>query len=531
MAGEAVITDGDISLGLARPNNYVPYTPTLPTSPAVLQWQVEQSNYRRYWEWFYGTALNEEDPEASREQQEPAYLWPLHINPIKWTCMKHAAALFGEVPDDYDSMVRISFRDDDNHTTARAKKHAQRINRVWFDSHGKEAMATAGVMGQFMKGSFFKVKYDPLDKSLRYKTKVELLTPDFVLPIYNSANFWDLVECYVMYYIGSQEAESRFGIKVPQQTSAGKILYCEHWNKTRYEITVGGLVPTFDIGNYSVEEGGRNPFGFVPFVYIPHPERVGNFYGMSHVDDLEGLTCELNSRMADVGDYVSANSESLYWIRNVTKKLETKRFAKRHLAIDLGSKNALSQASDPEIGRLDTPTGTAVHKEYIDQLIKMIDRTGHLSPVAYGEDEGSQRSGTTLAARMWTTTAHIKRERVLFTTGMQRLDWMIGEIMRVKGIDGVTQEDVWLKNTIGYFPALPMDRKELVDEVAVRRGTHTISTRQAVETLSDGSIDTDAHLAEIKQDIAEETKNQTEIMQAKGFQNAKPDTKPGSKPD
>jgi len=47
---------------------------------------------------------------------------------------------------------------------------------------------------------------------------------------------------------------------------------------------------------------GRNPWGMVPIVYIPHVFRMDGHYGLSHVDDLTGMAEELNSRMADRGD-------------------------------------------------------------------------------------------------------------------------------------------------------------------------------------------------------------------------------------
>jgi hypothetical protein len=63
--------------------------------------------------------------------------------------------------------------------------------------------------------------------------------------------------------------------------------------------------------------GPDNPFGIVPFVYIPHFARAGGHYGQSHVPDLSGMVEELNSRMVDRADGVKNANTNRIWGRNL----------------------------------------------------------------------------------------------------------------------------------------------------------------------------------------------------------------------
>jgi len=55
------------------------------------------------------------------------------------------------------------------------------------------------------------------------------------------------------------------------------------------------------------------------------------------------------------------------------------------------------------------------------------------SPICYGVDEGSQRSGMTLVLRMLPLVVHIRRERTLHTAGLDQVARMILAIAAEKG--------------------------------------------------------------------------------------------------
>jgi len=61
----------------------------------------------------------------------------------------------------------------------------------------------------------------------------------------------------------------------------------------------------------------------------------------------------------------------------------------------------------------------------VHELLAHFRREVSVPAVAYGEDEGSQRSSLTLVTRMWPLVSHVKMERSFWTTGLHVLNNMI----------------------------------------------------------------------------------------------------------
>ncbi len=469
--------------------------PLIPPSAAYNAWLVQKTNYRRWWDWYSGEALLRTDATAEpNEDGSPNYFYPIRVNPVQWICAKHVSALFGEVPDQAESMVGITYQNKEGREDADTELLTDVMNTIWAESNAREVMVQNATMAQFMGGSFYRVKWDPRNPLLTYGIKFEAIQPDYVLPIYDTNDFWTLNECYIMYWITPAEAKLHYNVVVDQNTP--RVLYSEHWTKDFLEIQVGGANVNYRVGDVEMTSRQVNDLGFVPVVYIPHPPRAGTFYGTGHVDEISGLIEELNRRLADYGDFIQDTSHRVPWMKNVTNKLSTQRITPTLTAINLGTKNMTTQA-EPEMGSLDMPvTSGDSHNQFISRLLDLIDRSAHLSPVSYGEDEGSQRSGVTLAARMWPLAAHIRNERAMTTQGFKLLMRMVLLLMRTdkfKLIHGdlitITDAMLGLRAQVQWYSMLPLDRQALVDEVVQRMGVDAMSPEAAIEKLSDGGDD------------------------------------------
>jgi hypothetical protein len=224
---------------------------------------------------------------------------------------------------------------------------------------------------------------------------------------------------------------------------------------------------------------------------------------------------ELNRRLSDIGDFIDEVSHRMLVMRNVNSKVSEQKITPRYSSINLGSGSAIAAGKgEPEIYQLTMEATGAAQEQFISLLLDMIDRSANLSGVAHGMDEGSQRSGVTLATRMWPLAAHAKDERTMWTTGLRELHRMALKMLAVKGTAGITEAHTKLKPQVGWYSMLPLDREALVNEMVQRFSMNLVSREQAVRMMHDGS-DVTEEMARIARDLEEDMDRQVEIMEAK----------------
>lgn len=485
--------------------------------PPLTAWFNQAQNYRKWWRWYTGEELRRVDGNARTSTGEPAYVFPLHINAIKWVTSKHVAALFGDVPDQADCLVKVNFLNQDGVKDDACEHAARVINTIWEESNGREIQLEAATVSQFLGGCFFFPRYEPTNPRLTYGIRFQMVLPDFVVPIFSPADYWTLDEVWMMYFITVEEAKTRYNVDV--QGVGGKVIYAEHWTKDRYEIQVGGQVVTMRVGDVEMVMSQPNPFGFVPVVYIPHPPRVGTYYGQGHVDDISGMVEELNRRVSDIGDFVDEVSHRLLVMRNVNAKVSEQKITARYSSINIGAGSAIATGKgEPEIYQITMDSAGTIQHEFVRLLLEMIDRSANLSAVAHGMDEGSQRSGVTLATRMWPLAAHAKDERTMWTTGLRDLHRMaLRMVMYAQKMGGfaakITEEHLALKPQIGWNSMLPLDRDALVNEMVQRFSMNLVSREQALRELHDGS-DVSEEIARILQDMEQDAQREIDLAKA-----------------
>jgi hypothetical protein len=152
----------------------------------------------------------------------------------------------------------------------------------------------------------------------------------------------------------------------------------------------------------------------------------------------------------------------------------------------------------PEMGRMDTPTTSgSIHSELPKSLMDLILKEGSVPAVAFGEDQGSQRSAMTLAFRMWPLTSHIRRERAMWTEGFKRVNALIVKLAVANKL--LPQEALKLLPVVKWYSITPRDRLDLVNEMVLRKQAGLISTKHALIMLGQGE-DLDDEIAEIEKD-------------------------------
>lgn len=462
----------------------------LPSSFPSARWAYQSQKYLDYWNFFTGEVWNEVIPNKLDANRQPVLRYPLQINYIATAAKKHNYVLWGEVPEGPETLcpVRIVPRTSDKSVppTEENKTHAleleQFINQVWSDNNGNVLKHEGGLISQFLGGMVYKVSYSPDALDLEHEIKIEYVLPDFFLPVWETSNPDNLLEAFVVWRMPAREAALRFGVQVSSES--GSPLYIEHWTKDEINITLNGKPITyqFDNGESITYDHAENPYGFVPFVYIPN-QRAGSYYGMSIVDDLKELSREMNARLADFGDAIREGAHrDIYLINTNQIKVREIPGAIRDV-IDLGGTNPVNGES-PDIKTVEPPKISDNLFQYPEMLRMQFGHDSGVPPVAEGDNQASQRSALTLAFLMWPLTSVTRSKRVYWENGLVRFAKMIARVAMIKGIGGITEAHLKNMNwSIDWPVMIPRDREQLVNEVILATQANLISPQTAIERL------------------------------------------------
>jgi hypothetical protein len=494
----------------------------LPEHFPMHAWTEQTQRYGEYWDWWSGRVLEEEDTRT--KDGELVSKFPLRVNAVRNFARKHAAILFGEVPDNPSTVVKTVVtpkRLTKNEDVERADLFQDIINEVWESNDGLSKMLENGILNQFLGGCYFQLRYVPWRRDLLIPIRVETVLPDFVLPIWGTDNPYDLNEAWIMYRMSLAEAAERFGIN----SGNPWVLYVEHWTRTSHSIYIDGqpLEAEYMFRGETVKvsyDNAPNPFGFVPVVYIPRIP-VGNRYGNSIVPDIQGLLKEFNSRYADVGTLVMEVSHRLFFARNLSGNPKSRQFSEGRWLSDLGHRNP-ALGADPEVWALEAPDVSDFFNNYKQGLWEDLLRNADFSPVVFGENESSQRSSTALAVRLLPTILIVRMQRVFWNVGLSTIArHILDMVSAIQELD--PSWDMGFKQKIepfayrhfrikqDWFEIIPRDREQRVNEAVLLRQTDLMSIERALESLGDVD-DIDQEREKIMQDLSDILERSTPQM-------------------
>lgn len=441
--------------------------------------------------WVTGTVLEETVVVNNKEIDR----YPVRINPIPSIVQKHAYALFGESNQDDRPLVYPRIIPGKKSQREMARQAEDILYRVWWESNGRSIQFENGLWSQIYGGCIFKLSWDPFDPLRSVPIRIENPHPKYFVGRPTATDLWRLQEAWIVTPITEEEAIIN-GVE-PDIVVDNTAWMVEHYTPTTYETTINGRPIRKQLDGEWVPLDGVNPWGFVPIVYIPHIRMGSSFYGSNSFDVARGLVTELNRRVADFGDAVSVDSHAYIGMRNVAGSPKVQQIAPNLYAINVGSgTNITGDGKDPDLFEIRRPSASAPMQTLIDELNDEIRRCTYIPKVADGEDEGSQRSGLTLAMRMWPLTSHTNMERISWTSGLDSLNRMILRMLVIKGEAGMTIEHASLRIKENWFPVLPRDREMTVNEAVSRMGAKLGSPEHLIQMLGDVD-DIDEEVAKI----------------------------------
>jgi hypothetical protein len=396
----------------------------------------------RYKLYFSGDVFSERVPleRGIDTAEEQPLLFPVGINLVKLLALAQADSLFGEWEED---IVRFRIRQDVVQEPDAAERAVKMWSRVLNDNNAPSLF-----------NSFMPI-WDPDD-------------PDILLEVYAAVK------------MTKEQCIAKYGFD-PGKDEVWRV---EHWTPTMYENKIDGR----RIDAFS----GVNPWGVIPFVYIPRI-RTSSFYGDAITPDIIPAQDELNMRIADLGDAINYNSHPIRWAYNLPRAFDAENFPMGPEAMwDMG--RVLGNSPPPEVKLLeaDNPVPEPAF-DYVKFIYDWSRTSAFAPPIAFGEDQGGgQRSGRTLEIRMWPLLRATRRSRGYMAGGLQRIMRIGAVILQQKKFDDVSQ---WTLNRTmdgtvipDFWPLMPKDQTALVDEVVKLMSTSppSISLETAQTLLGRG---------------------------------------------
>jgi hypothetical protein len=485
-----IFTDPDQYPAPAIPNSLN----TLPGFPFVA-WTNQTSVYQTLNRWYFGQVLNETTYDQASKQNIDKY--PLHINPLKKTCERHASVLMGTSLDSihYGGLPVTPMPRPKKKNKKLADEIKAALLDTWEQSGGGAMFLTNALISQRLGGCVFQAGWDNERKYIRITNPA----PHEFIGIPDGSDLWNLREAWIVKVVSYIQALS-YGVATADQNAYH--YYVEHWTRKEYEITIDG--EPIKVEGYDAK--GENTFGFVPIVYIPHLRVGTNLLGRPIINEsVQGIILELNLRWADLGDAVNDDAHAITAVRNVRGGLSTLKVGDWHPFVNLGSQTGLGNEGNPDMITVKTSSASAPMITVGEKLWSLYRRETDHPAVADGEDEGSQRSSLTLVTRMWPLVSHVENERVFWSVGLNVFEKMLLKIMVAKELFGITQEHVDCPLTQKWATMLPKDRKEIVDETAIRSKNHLGTRAHLLEVLSD-TADPEQEATDVLEEWKEESK-------------------------
>lgn len=452
-----------------------PDSPELILQPGWMQAYADmRGKYGRYERYYSGDVLKQLADPKRPETSELKY--PLQINLAReWTDMM-ASYVWGQYVENV-----VGFGAERNPQLSgdvaeaeenRCKAMEYVLRNQWIlngnDMHADGAATDCMVYG----GSIIKTYWDIIEG----RVKDEWIAPDIFMPRWHPMDVNKLLEVIIAYTISRIDARDIFNLSKTQfQSLPEECLVWERWTDREFHLHVEDI---------RVRESTKNPYGWIPYTYIPRRRSKAalyGYFGLSVIDDMMAMQDEVNARAADIGDGVAYASHPIRVVVNYAGKeaLEVGPDAIWNLGFGFGGR-------EPKATSLDTKTNYDEAMKFVRNVEHMGRSAAHLPSIAFGEDEGSQRSGTTLLIRFLPLTQEIRRTRLYWKEGLREKAMNTLKLAARHGDVGYKEEDLEGKVIeVNFAPILPKDVSEKVEEWSVRIAGGFGTPTQAYEDLGD----------------------------------------------
>ena len=435
---------------------------------------------------YYSGDIFKDSIETEIGEDGAPLLYPIGVNLVKMIVLSMTDSAFGEWDDQRNIVL---FRPHSDTPTQQERAAVDFATQILEDSNAGSTFWELEFDRNLYGAGVLRVNFDFTRPS---KIRWSRVPVDSFYPVFDPEDPDKLLECWYVTQILPEQARQIYGMEVLGDMPVSRI---EHWSLSTYETTVDGKRADL----YS----GVNPWGVIPFVYIPRMRTI-DWWGEGMAEDIYAPQDEINMRLADAGEALNVHSHPIMHGTNLPRDFNAKNFPLSASAMwDLGRTRA--GGDKPEVGLLesDNPVADATFK-YIQFLYDFTRTSASAPPIAFGEDSGGgQRSGVTLEIRLWPLLKAMRRSRGYLTAGLLQALQVTGKILKQKNFKdtpaGVVDVLVGRKVIPSFNPVLPRDQSLVVDEVVKLLSTNppAISLESAQIALGRGTQEVTKILAMI----------------------------------
>src|SRR5512146_608784 len=212
-------------------------------------WEEMQARIQEYRAYYTGEVF-EEKVSTDEPTADAPLMYPAGLNIIKMIIQAQADAIFGEYEDDI-----ITFEPAPDALTDPASLEAARLLQgIARNSNLNAKLWEAALDRELYGGAALKVQPWLRKGDLIRWTKVPL---EGFYPVWDPEDEDNLLEVYLAVEMTKEQAKARYGYDGDKE----RVLRVEHWTQQYYTNHLDGK----EISGYS----GQNPWGFVPFEYMP----------------------------------------------------------------------------------------------------------------------------------------------------------------------------------------------------------------------------------------------------------------------
>jgi hypothetical protein len=217
-----------------------------------------------------------------------------------------------------------------------------------------------------------------------------------------------------------------------------------------------------------------NLLGTIPFTHISNLMVGTEFFGLSDIGDVVDMNREYNEKTTDLSDIINYHAAPVTVI-----------YGAKASTLQKGARKVWSGLpKDARVENLELQGDLAAAREYLGDLKDTLFQLGSMPKVAFGGDVPiSNTSGVALAIQFAPILEHMKKKRLTYTSGLQRINYQILRVKEILGEYRANGSPLPYYSGVKWPDPLPRDKQLRLNELMVMQQMKLLGRVQILKEL------------------------------------------------